>query len=153
MSEGRGRLTGHPAEAGETLVELLVSIVILGITSVAIIGSLMLAVDVSKMHEQHVLVRQTLHAWAEEVRNTTDDAYDSCGTTCMEAKAPSAPGVSASVTRLECANGTTSTTCGSGADSLKRVTLRVTGSALAMPAVSESLTVTLRRPCLEDSTC
>ena len=153
---GRGR----DADGGETLIELLVSIVIMGIAGAAIIGSLLIAVDVSQMHKKHVEVQQYLRSWAETVsNNSADGGYVGCGdSACFLGLTPAAvSGLTPSVESIECWTGTgwvdpcpaLSTTAGN----VRRVKLTVSGAGAFLPGTSNSLTVVVRRACAQVSAC
>ena len=60
---GRAR----PKDAGESLVELLVSITIFGIAVVAILGALSMSASSSSLHEGQAKAQNLLRNWAEEV--------------------------------------------------------------------------------------
>lgn len=147
-----GPFRSRRREAGETLIELLVSMVIIGIMGAAVIGSVMVSVDVSVMHKNEVQVQQVLRSWAEAVSNTDDASFSGCSLSCLEALAPSVSGVSVSAGPIECWTGTAFGGCGSSS-STRKVTLTVSGSGGALPGVSQSLEVVVRRPCLEASAC
>jgi hypothetical protein len=150
---GRRASGGRRAEdGGETLIELLVSIVIMGIAGAAIIGSLMIAVDVSQMHKQEVQVQQYLRSWAEAVSNATDASYP-CGDACVLGLRPAAvSGLTGSVDGIECWNGADFGGCGAR-DDVRRVTLTVQGAGSLLPGTSRTLKVVVRRACAAGSTC
>lgn len=142
-------------EAGETLIELLVSMVIVGIMGAAVLGAVMMAVDVSMMHKNEVQVQQVLRSWAEKVTNTDDASFSACRTaSCLEALAPSGSGLSVSASQIECwtAAGFDSATC-DGSESLRRVKLTVSASGGSLPGTSQFLQVVQRRPCSTASAC
>lgn len=68
-------------DRGETLIELLVSIGILGIAGVAIIGGLALAVEASDMHRKETTGGAYVRNYAEALRNyvaSTNSHYVAC---------------------------------------------------------------------------
>ena len=151
----RPPLRAGPPESGETLIELLVSLVILGICGAAIIGSLLIAVDVSQLHEKQVQQQQYLRSWAESVSNTNDATYPGCSDACYIGMTPApVSGLSPSVGPIECWSGTAfSTSACATRDAVKRVTLTVSASGALLPSASRSLKVVVRRACLEASSC
>jgi len=160
MSERQSSLargTGRPAgDAGETLIELLVSIVIMGLSGAAIVGALMVAVGASQLHQRQVQVQQYLRSWAEMVSNATDGAYSPCADTGHYQGLPkpaAVGGISASVTNVDYWDGAAFVGSCGGGSGVQRVTLRVEASGLAFGGVTKSLDVVVRQPCLQASSC
>lgn len=145
-------MTGRaPArDAGETLTELLVTVVILGIAVAGLTGALLTSGKASTLHRQQALTQNALRAWAEQVGAA---AYADCATTSgFGAPSPALPtGLTAAVTGVQYWNGTSfATSCGTDTG-VQKVTLRITAAnGLSAPLV-RSLTVVLRKPCV--STC
>lgn len=171
-------------DAGETLLEILITIVILGIGVVALMGSLMMAVRGSGQVGGHTALQATMRSYADALTNVTDVAPSPSSSTnpqrqyvtCRLATAFPAPaavgvtlpsGMSISVTKVEYWYAATSTTptpsasagwrlagsggcttSGTGIDfGAQRVTLTGTQATGAGPAVTDTLTFVIRRPC------
>lgn len=77
------------SEAGETLLELLISIAIVGIAVTALLGGLRMAVQGSTLDERQVHAQALLRSWGEHVVSaTTDDTYVACATPGTYSAAP-----------------------------------------------------------------
>lgn len=142
-------------DAGETLVELLVTIAVVAIGFVAVVGAVAAAVDVSTMHRRQAAARAYLRTWAESVERATAGGYTTCPggpTSALSAPANPPAGITPrtpSVSAWSTANGTTGfAACGSvGTDlGVQRVALAVTAEPGLLPAFDETLLVVVRRP-------
>jgi Tfp pilus assembly protein PilV len=139
---------GAPArDAGESLTELLVTVVILGIATAGLTGALLTVGKVSQMHRQQVLAQAAVRAWAEQVSVAT---YTSCATAAaFPAPSPALPtGFTAAVTAVRYWDGAAFAGTCTDDTGIQRVTLRVTAPNGLSPAIIESLVVTVRKPCL-----
>jgi Tfp pilus assembly protein PilV len=140
-------------DAGESLIELLVTVVILGLATTGISGALLAAGKASTMQRQQVLAQNVLRSWADQIAAR---AYADCATTTtLASPAPSMPaGFTATVTSVEYWNGGSSFT-GPGTcvtdTGIQRVTLSVSAPNGLSAAVSQSVAVVVRKPCV--STC
>ena len=66
-------------DVGETLMELIITIAILGITVPALIGAVLVAVDSSSQDRRIVQAQQMLTSWSETIAKANSDAsYTSC---------------------------------------------------------------------------
>ena len=143
------------AEAGESLIEVLVAVVILGLSGVAVMAGLGLAVKVSDIHRKETTSGAYVRSYAEAIENYVatpgSDNYKPCATA-------NAYNVSAVVSALGLPSGYTAThdpaksvgnngiaALGCTVDTgVQQVTLSVTSSdARAV----ETLVIVLRRPC------
>lgn len=135
--------------AGESLVELLVAMVVLGITVTGILGALLVTTQASGQHRRQVQAQNALRGWAEQVSAA---AYTDCAVAgSIAAPSPALPaGFTATVTAVRYWNGTAFVaSCTTGADAgIQRVSLRVTATASPYPAVSQNVDVVLRKPCV-----
>ncbi|MGQ0843283.1 MAG: type IV pilus modification PilV family protein [Sporichthyaceae bacterium] len=134
------------SDRGESLVELLVSIAILGIAVVAILGAVGMSATASSLHQGQATVQNVLHNWAEQL---SDAPYTPCATPAQAraAASPTLPaGFTAEVTGVRFWNGSEFAAPSPCVDSgLQRITLSVVGSG--SPAAGGTLDVTVRRPC------
>ena len=142
---GRARIS----DAGESLVELLVSIAIFGVAVLAILGAITMSASSSSLHEGQVTAQNLLRNWAEQV---TSAPYDECATTGQILAASPAP-AGGSVTAVRYWN-TASKSFGSTCSSsgLQRVTLHVDAPS-SLGDFAQSLDVVLRKPCPTVSSC
>jgi hypothetical protein len=142
------RRTGS-RDAGETLVELLITIMIMGISVAAVLGALVMAIGASKLHRNQAEAQDRLRNWAELVSG--DTTYGDCpGTTSAFPAAPSMPtGMSATIAGVQYWDG--SAFVGgcpvSGDTGVQKVTLRVSVASSIHPAFTQDLDVIVRKPC------
>jgi type II secretory pathway pseudopilin PulG len=76
-----GRSVHGQAERGETLVELLVTIVIMGAAFVAILAGVGVAIASSDSHRQEATAEGVLRSYAERIQDSRDVLYVDCATT------------------------------------------------------------------------
>ena len=142
------------SDGGESLLELLIAIAILGIAIVAVVGSLVTGVLVSDIHRKQTVAGSTLRNYAESVESSvaaSTSAYTSCGTPSAYAT-PSgftAPaGYTASVTAVRYWKGVPTlsfqTTCASPDSGVQKVSLRVRSND---GRATETLDIIVRKPC------
>lgn len=140
-------------ERGETLLELLVSVSIMGTAFVAIIagiGTTLLSTDV---HRQASTAEVVLRSYAERIQDPTDVPYVDCATTSSYASPTgfSLPGAgwSASITSVRAWQGdsppTYSSTCPASDKGLQQLTLRVQSPG-GNHQVTETLVIVKRKP-------
>jgi type II secretory pathway pseudopilin PulG len=125
------------SERGETLIELLIAITILGVCVVAIGASVAGAVLVSGLHRDQADAARILHNYAEQLQGT----YSNCATSYSLAQPPGFQ-----VPSLDIAywNGSGfQDNCPSPDQGLQRVTIGVTS---VDGRVSDALTIVLRSP-------
>jgi type II secretory pathway pseudopilin PulG len=153
-------------QRGDTLVELLVAVAILGIAVVALVGGIGTSILVSDVHRKDATAEAVVRSYAESIQSgvALDDAlstYVDCGTAGAYAAPPgfSVPhGYTASVTGVQYWTGTAFASaghaCSTRADTdtgIQRLTLRV--SSTDTNAV-ETLDVIIRKPCRQsDEAC
>ena len=134
-------------DAGETLVELLVAVVILGLAFVAILGGILVSVETSTLHRRQAQSQIALRAWAEQIAG---GAYSDCATTAgfgaPTATLPS--GFTAAVGAVQYWNGTAFVASCAGDTGIQRVTLRMTVAASLYPGFVQTLDVVVRKPCV-----
>jgi type II secretory pathway pseudopilin PulG len=144
----RVKVTG---EGGETLIELLVAMVVIGLGVTAVLGALTAAVDVSTMNRGQAQARAALGSWAESLTSVDDTGayhYTSCATPGSFPAATGLPtGFAASVESVRYWNGTSwSGSCGTD-QGLQKVRLTVSAPATLLPGFAQSVDVVVRRPC------
>jgi type II secretory pathway pseudopilin PulG len=146
---------GH-GDAGESLVELLVTILILGTSAVAVMGAAAMAVGASTLDHRQTRAQAVLRTWGEAVAGVGDAAYGDCLAAGGVASASPAPsplpaGFTASVSGVAYWDAATSTYvagCPAGGDpGLRRVTLRLVADSTLYPGFTETLDVVVRKPC------
>jgi type II secretory pathway pseudopilin PulG len=135
-------------DQGETLVEVTVSVILLGITVVALIGGLVTAVMMSDVHRKQARAQAYVRNFAEAIQQgvLSSGGYKPCGQPAdYLSAAPTAAGLVPSVDPVEYWNGTSFvTTCGTDGG-VQRLTLRVTVTGDSR--VAESLQIVIRKPC------
>lgn len=136
-----------PRDRGESLVELLVSISILGVAVVAILGAIAMTATASGLHRDTASVQNHLHNWAEAVSNAP--GWTACASAAVVQAAVPAPalptGWSAAVSDVDYWNGTAFVeTCGTD-QGIQLVTLSITSGG--SPVAQGTLDVVRRRPC------
>lgn len=137
-------------DAGETLTETLLTVVILGIATAGIAFALGTVVKTSTMDRRQALAQNALRSWAEQTGAGTYTACAAAGS--FAAPSPAlATGLTATVTAVQYWNGVTFLSSCDSDTGIQRVTLRVTATNGLSPAVAESVAVVVRKPCV--STC
>jgi type II secretory pathway pseudopilin PulG len=138
-------------ERGETLVELLLAIVILGIAGVAVLGGLGTSIIVSDAHRKQTISGAAVRAYAEQLQtNVAASGYVSCAAAGSYASGtvgytPPAgyAAFTTGVTYWNLATKTFGATCGTDSG-VQAVTLQVRDTADTRGTVS--LTVVIRKP-------
>lgn len=150
------RLRGEPRnDRGETLVEVLVTVIILGIAGVAVLAGLMVAVKSSDLGRKQASGGSYVRSLAEAIQNsvTASGGYQSCAaanvylTNSVKTQAGLPGTYTSAQTAAKSWNGSSWSACGTDNGS-QQLTLTVTspGSTSAQRAV-ETLTFILRKPC------
>lgn len=141
-------------DGGETLIELLVAIVILGIAGVAVMAGLEMSVRSSDLGRKQANGGSYVRSLAEAIQNsvTATNGYQACAAanTYLTSSVKTQAGLPASYTAAQSAakswNGTSWGTCSSDNGS-QQLTVTVTSPGTAPHRAVETLTFILRRPC------
>jgi type II secretory pathway pseudopilin PulG len=141
------------SERGETLIELLITVMILGTAVVALVGGLVLAVRVSAMHREQATAGATVRAFAEALQThvaATPSGYVDCADeTTYDGIYTGAPaGYLPDVTAVSYWDGTAFVSTCTTDTGVQRVSLTVDGGS-----ASETLDVVLRKPCRQGESC
>jgi type II secretory pathway pseudopilin PulG len=138
-------------ERGETLIELLVSVTIMGFAVVVLLGGLGTGIRMSDLHRKQVTASAQVRAFAEAIENAvagSPTAYAECATPATYAPLYSTgdPKYTAQLVAVRYWTGASfDTTCTLATDSgVQRVSLRVQSFD---NAVAETLDVIIRKPC------
>ena len=142
-------------DRGETLVELLVALAILGITLVAVIGAFGASITMSDVHRKQASAGAAVRNYAEQVADyVAGTGYTACagpGAYAAGTVGYTAPsGYTASPVSIRYWSGT-AWSAGCGSDTGLQL-LTVSVSSADSRAV-EQVTVVLRKPCGIGSTC
>jgi type II secretory pathway pseudopilin PulG len=129
-------------QRGETLLELLVAITILGVCVVAIGSGIALAVRVSALHRSQATAGAYARSYAEVVESAATTSYVNCASTYSVSGFSAPSGFSAAVVGVKYWNGTGfQVGCPSPDQGLQQVTVQV-----ADARASEQLVVVVRKP-------
>jgi type II secretory pathway pseudopilin PulG len=145
-------------EAGESLLEILITIMIMGLAIPAVVGAVMAAVGSSSQDRRQVQAQQLLTSWSETIAKANTDgtygAYGACPPGSYYATAPFAPGAvpagfTVSVASIDYWDATTSTFGGCAADQgVRRLKLRVDVAAAVYPSFAMDRYIIVRKPCV-----
>jgi prepilin-type N-terminal cleavage/methylation domain-containing protein len=146
----RGRRAGWGSDRGESLVEVLVAVAILGIAGVAILAGLQFSVKASVIHRNEATGGAYVRSFAEAIQNYVDsNGYKSCANAPANYSAVAVPGLPAgytpSVVSLKSWTGSGWGPC--TATGVQRLDLKVTSPGDASHRADELLTVIVRQPC------
>jgi prepilin-type N-terminal cleavage/methylation domain-containing protein len=145
----------HSEDRGETLIELLVALAILGIALVAVVGAFGASITMSDVHRKQASAGAAVRNYAELVTDyVAGTGYSGCAAASAYAAgtvgytAPS--GYTASPASIKYWTGSAwSASCGSDTG-LQQLTLSVSSTDTR---ASEQLVLMLRKPCGTGSSC
>jgi prepilin-type N-terminal cleavage/methylation domain-containing protein len=137
-------------DRGETLIELVVAIAVMGIAAVAILGGLMMSIRTSVMHRNDATGGAYVRSFAEAIQTDTDaNGYKSCANAQSGYAGVGVPdlptGYTKSVTAVQSWTGSAWGAC--TADGIQRLDLKVTTTGDNEHKADQTLTVVLRQPC------
>lgn len=141
-------------DSGETLIELLVTIVVMGLAVVTILGSIATSVRMSNIDRQQVTAQTYLRSYASTIDAFIDgeSGYKPCANTSYYNKVVFDSGTDAhSVTDVEYWNGSRFVSACNNDLGVQQLTLRVDVSN--DPRVNETLIIIVREPCDGETAC
>lgn len=135
-------------DAGETLIEALVTIAILGIAVVVLLSAILIGVKTSVAHRKHAQAQGELRSWAERI---TSRAYVDCADPVTFGGPGALPeGLSGNVIAVQYWDGTKFVPRGcagpAGDKGLQKVSLRLHVADGIAPGFTQDLDVVVRRP-------
>ena len=144
------RLTPGRDDRGETLVELVIAIAILGIAGVAILTSMMISIRISVLHGNDASGGAYVRSFAEAIQTDVDsNGHKTCANATSGyggvAVTDLPTGYTKSVTAVKSWDGSAWGAC--TADGIQRLDLKVTTTGDNEHKAEETLTVVLRQPC------
>jgi type II secretory pathway pseudopilin PulG len=140
-------------DGGETLIELLMAVAIMGIAVVAIVGGIGTSILMSDVHRKQATAGAVVRQYAEAIESSVAAGnYVDCATVAAYSSPPGLsipPGYTATATAASSWTGLVWDTC-SIDNGYQKITLTVRSNDTR---ASESLDVILRKPCGTGSTC
>lgn len=128
-------------DRGDTLIEVVMAVLILGIAAVAIVGGMALSVKVSDIHRKQADAGAALHDYAESLQSSYNPCHGSIPAAYrLSAEAGFRP---PDITVRYWTGESFSPTCPGADPGLQQLTIDVTSTD---GRASESLTVVVRRP-------
>lgn len=138
------RLRARRLDAGETLIESLVTIAILGVAVVALLGAILIGIKTSVVHRKNAQAQAELRSWAEQISSTS---YLDCATESHFARPALPAGFTPSISDVQHWNGSAFDNAACGPDrGLQKITLRISVADGISPGFTEDLNVVVRRP-------
>jgi type II secretory pathway pseudopilin PulG len=143
------RRTPTRTDRGETLIELVIAVAILGIAGVAILGGLMMSVGSSVVHRNDASGDAYVRSFAEAIQTYVDaNNIQPCATAASSYKAVPVTDLPSGYTKavtVQSWNGSAWGAC--TADGIQRLDLTITTTGDVGHRADETLTVVLRQPC------
>ena len=134
-----------PNDTGETLIEVIMAVTIMGIAVVAIVGGIATTILMSDVHRKQATAGAYVRDYAEAVETYVAGGHYDSSTSPNYLPSPAGftdPGFTPTVTSVFCWNATAFGTCAAG-NTVQQVTLNV---ASTDSRASESLAVVVRQP-------
>jgi type II secretory pathway pseudopilin PulG len=142
----------YPNDRGETLLELLITVMIVGVAVVALVGGIATSIRMSDIHRKQAAAGAYVRAFAEAIETyvtASPTKYTACAGTGTYAPAYTAldgdPTYTAKITAVKYWNGSSAfvSTVPCADTGVQQVSLLVT----ADNTVAETLDVIIRKPC------
>lgn len=132
-------------DRGETLIELLVALTILGIAGVAILAGVMTSIRASTVHGNEARGGAFVRSFAEAVQSSVDaGGYKA---TCAAATNVTNGYAAVAVVDFPTGYSRAVTACTELANGIQKVTLTVTSTGDSSRRAVETLAVIIRKPC------
>jgi type II secretory pathway pseudopilin PulG len=133
-------------DQGETLIELIIAIAIMGVAVVSIVSGIVTSILMSDVHRKESSAGAYVHDYAEKVENTVAaGGYVLAASTGSYPYTPADTRYTASITAVQCWTGSAWTGCTAGTDiGVQQLTLQVKTNTDTR--ASESLVVVVRKP-------
>jgi len=132
-----------PNDAGETLIELIIAVAIMGVTVVAIVGGIATTIMMSDIHRKQATAGAYVRSYGEAVAGHYDASASPSYPPSAALGFAAPAGFTATVTSpVRCWNGTAFGAC-TASSTVQQVTLKVASTDLR---ASESLVVVVRKP-------
>jgi Tfp pilus assembly protein PilV len=135
-------------DAGETLTELLIAMVVLSLAVSGIVGALLVSTKTSGQHRRQVLVQNALRGWAEQVSAA---AYVDCAPidSVDEPRPTLPPGLVDTVISVQYWTGSAfAATCTAPDTGIQRIKLQISAGEAPYPISSQKVDVVVRKPCV-----
>jgi len=146
------------SDGGETLIEILVTIVVLGLTIPALMGAVLISVSASSQDRRQVQAQALLNSWTETIarESSTDALYTNCPALAYYEASPFAPaGIPAgftpsvvAITYWDTPSGTFVVACASPDSGVRKLQLKVSVAAGLYPGFDLTESIVVRKPCL-----
>ncbi|MGI5246193.1 type IV pilus modification PilV family protein [Dactylosporangium sp. CA-139066] len=141
-------MRGEPNDRGETLIELLVTVIIMGVAMVALVGGIATSIRMSDIHRKQAQAGAYLRAFGEAIAGAT---YVECaGTSTYAAYSTGDATYTPTITTVRYWDGSTFGTVCAPDTGIQKVSLKVSTSD---NKAIETLDVIIRKPCSEASPC
>lgn len=144
-------------QSGESLLEIIITIMIMGIAIPAVVGAVLAAVGSSSQDRRQVQAQQLLTSWSETIAKANTDSTYTAGNcqpspfyetgSFAPAIAPPAGFNVAVVEVMYWAGGSFDPACGND-EGVRQLQLRVTVDAGLYPSFTMDRYVIVRRPCV-----
>jgi prepilin-type N-terminal cleavage/methylation domain-containing protein len=145
----RRSIDGGGGDRGETLIELVVAVVILGIAAVSIVFAMTLSVKTSDIDRKEATAGAAVRNYAETIENLVNGGGYVAGTGAYPAYTPPS-GYTASASKLCWTASSTWATCTASNDiGLQQLTLTVASNDAR---ASEKVVIVVRKPCAPGQT-
>jgi Tfp pilus assembly protein PilX len=144
-------LRGVDPERGDSLIEIVMALTILGLTVVAVFSGITLSIRTSDAHRKQTTASVYVRDYAETIEKTVAAGGYADGTGFYPTYVPTDSRYTASALPAQCGPGTSWTSCSAGTDiGLQKLTLQVSDSS---GRALEQLVIIVRKPCATSPSC